>query len=143
MRNEPVMVFDPSPGAELAELVQDNVENYTIALTGAGEWHPVNYFLKGSDGACLGGCTGGVWGSWLHVRWLFVSAATRSKGQGARLLAAAETMGRGLGAIGATLETHNPQALVFYQRHGYVVFGRLEDYPPGHTKYFMKKSLVT
>ena len=29
----------------------------------------------------------------------------------------------------------------FYERAGYSVFGILEDYPPGHTRYFMRKDL--
>jgi hypothetical protein len=31
------------------------------------------------------------------------------------------------------------QALAFYERQGYTVFGVLDDFPPGHRKYFLAK----
>ena len=31
------------------------------------------------------------------------------------------------------------QALSFYQKLGYQIFGQLEDYPVGHTRYFLQK----
>ena len=33
------------------------------------------------------------------------------------------------------------QALPFYEKHGYTVFGVLENYPTGHSRYFVRKSL--
>ena len=37
------------------------------------------------------------------------------------------------------LETTSFQALPFYQKQGYEVFGQLPDMPPGHISYFLKK----
>ena len=39
----------------------------------------------------------------------------------------------------AYLDTFDFQALGFYQKLGYELFGHLDDYPPGHTKYFLQK----
>ena len=33
------------------------------------------------------------------------------------------------------------QALPFYEKCGYIIFGALEDYPIGHSRYFVRKSL--
>jgi ribosomal protein S18 acetylase RimI-like enzyme len=35
----------------------------------------------------------------------------------------------------------NPQALALYRRLGYTVFGELEDYPPGFSRFFLQKKL--
>ena len=38
--------------------------------------------------------------------------------------------------------TFSFQARPFYESLGYEVFCTLEDYPPGHRRFFMKKALV-
>jgi hypothetical protein len=57
------------------------------------------------------------------------------------LLRAAELMAVENGAARATLDTFNPGAKVYYLKQGYKVFGALEDYPPGYTKFFLAKTL--
>ena len=54
---------------------------------------------------------------------------------------AAEHLAVERGAFAVNLETHSFQAEDFYLKRGYVVFGRLEDYPPGHTKLFLHERL--
>jgi hypothetical protein len=41
----------------------------------------------------------------------------------------------------ALLDTFDFQALSFYARLGYEVFGRLDDFPKGHTRFFVAKTL--
>jgi hypothetical protein len=38
-------------------------------------------------------------------------------------------------------DTFSFQALDFYKKHGYVVFAKLNDIPPGHSRYYLKKLL--
>jgi len=33
------------------------------------------------------------------------------------------------------------ETLSFYKQHGYQVFGELQDFPPGHQRYFLTKQL--
>lgn len=75
------------------------------------------------------------------MRFLWVASAWRSQGNGARLMDAAEGFAVEHGCPDATLETHSFQALGLCQRRGYAVVGRLDDYPPGHAKYFLRKVL--
>ena len=57
------------------------------------------------------------------------------------MIEAAEREGRARGCRLATLETHSFQAPEFYRKLGWEVFGVLDDYPAGHRKYYLKKSL--
>lgn len=136
---QPEIVFDPLPSADLLRLVADNLVNVSLARTGVSDWHPVGFFLKSPRGEWLGGLTGHIWGGWLHVNFLWVSESFRGQGQGTRLMDAAEAMAKERGAFAATLETHTFQAPDFYAKRGYIVFGRIDDYPPGHAKLFLSK----
>lgn len=53
------------------------------------------------------------------------------------LTAEAESVRRG--CIGAHLDTYDYQAPDFYRKLGYEVFGSIEDHPPGHTRFWMRK----
>lgn len=77
--------------------------------------------------------------NWFHIRYLWVDESSRRQGLGRRLMIAAEREARLRGCKHAHLDTFSFQAVPFYERLGYSVFGRLEDYPPGHTKVFLQK----
>ena len=138
---EPQIVFEPLPSDDLRRFLTDNVINANLVKTGISNWHPVGFFLKNARGEWLGGLTGHIWGGWLHVNFVWVAEDFRGQGHGSRLMDAAETFAAERGAFAATLETHSFQAPDFYAKRGYSVFGRLDDYPPGHTKLFLSKRL--
>jgi GNAT superfamily N-acetyltransferase len=137
----PQLIFEPFPGGALTNFLSDNVVRVNIARTGVSNWHPVGYFLKDSRGEYLAGLTGYIWGGWMHVDWLWVMEILRGRGYGSQLMHAAEAYAVERGATGAALETHSFGAGDFYTKRGYEIFGQLADYPPGHTKLFMRKRL--
>lgn len=135
------LVFEPFPGDELSRFVSDHVINVGLAKTGVTDWHPVGFFLRSGRGEWMGGLIGHVWGGWLHVKFLWVAESLRGNRQGTRLMDAAEAFAVERGAFAATLETHSFHAPAFYLKRGYQVFGRLDDYPPGHAKLYLRKTL--
>ena len=136
------IVFDPLPPDPLRQYITDRLSAFGIARTGADAWHPIGFFLKSSEGEWLGGLLGGAWGGWMKVQFLWLDEAARGQRHGSRLMDAAEDYAIRRGCFAANLETHSYEALGFYQKRGYEVFGVLEDYPPGHTKYFLRKRLA-
>jgi uncharacterized protein (DUF924 family)/GNAT superfamily N-acetyltransferase len=136
------IVFDPLPSADLHRLIIDQLVAYNLAETGISTYYPVGFFLKSPRGEWLGGLMGEIWGGWLHVKFLWVDWSARSRGNGTRLLRAAEDYAVERGCIASTLETHSFQARPFYEKCGYEVFGILEHYPPGHSKFFLRKWLA-
>lgn len=135
------LIYDPLPDDALICFVSDNVVNVNIARTGKSVWHPANFFLKNSRGECLGSVLAYVWGGWLHVNFLWVTEHLRGQGWGSRLMNEVEAFARERGASAATLETFTMQAPDFYVKRGYAVFGRIDEYPPGHAKLFLSKRL--
>ena len=102
-------------------------------------YRSLNLFLRDGDGTIVGGLRGDVVWGWLHVDFLWVDERLRGAGLGTRLMQRAEAEARSLDVDRAHLETTDFQALDFYRKRGYEVFGELPDHPPGYTCYYMKK----
>jgi ribosomal protein S18 acetylase RimI-like enzyme len=139
---DPEIVFDPLPGDDLRRFVTEGLASHNIAATGQADWYPVGFFLKSAHGEWLGGLLGNIWGGWLHVTHLWLATPARRHGHGTRLMRAAEEYAVARGCRRATLETASYEARPFYEKLGYRVFAELNDYPPGYTKYFLRKELV-
>ena len=90
----------------------------------------------------IGGLWGEVFWSWLKVELLWVREVERGRGLGRQILREAESEARKDGAVNAFLDTFSFQALNFYEKEGYEIFGELPDFPLGHTRYFLRKHLV-
>jgi O-acetyl-ADP-ribose deacetylase (regulator of RNase III)/ribosomal protein S18 acetylase RimI-like enzyme len=105
-------------------------------------WEPLTLFLRDTGGNLCGGLIAESGWRWLHVYFLWVSEESRRHGYGRALLERAEAEARLRGCLGIHLDTHDFQAPEFYETLGYEVFGMLEDYPPGHRRYFLRKDLA-
>jgi ribosomal protein S18 acetylase RimI-like enzyme len=101
---------------------------------------PLWVFARDPTGKVQGGLRGQTGWSWATIDVLAVAPAYRRQGIGSRLLAKAEEIARSRDCLGIRLDTTSFQAPDFYRRHGYSEFGRVEDYPPGHSRiWFMKR----
>jgi GNAT superfamily N-acetyltransferase len=89
--------------------------------------------------------TGGLWGKigyrWLFVEFLAVSPALKGQGIGRDLMQRAEALAREAGCIGIWLDTFSFQARGFYEKLGFAHFGTIEDFPPGHERFFLSKRI--
>jgi ribosomal protein S18 acetylase RimI-like enzyme len=106
---------------------------------GPRDWRPLTLALRAPDGTLVGGLYGATMWGWLLVDGLWVAEALRGRGQGQRLLLAAEEAARARGCRGAWLGTFDFQARAFYERQGYRVFGEIPEFPAGHSHYELRK----
>jgi GNAT superfamily N-acetyltransferase len=105
------------------------------------DFHPLAIFLSHPETAeTLGGLWGWTSFSFLHIDLLYIPESMRRAGLGRRLVNQAEEEAIQRGCHGAWLDTFSFQARGFYERLGYTVFGSIEDYPPGHSRFFLKKT---
>ena len=124
------------PFATLNALLND----YNAGHVGRAMHVPLWLFARDAAGKVQGGVRGQTYWSWCSIDVLTVAEPYRRQGIGSRLLAQTEAIARERGCVGIRLDTVSFQAPAFYRRHGYVEFGRIDDYPPGHTRlWFMKR----
>ncbi|WP_225446605.1 GNAT family N-acetyltransferase [Paenibacillus rhizovicinus] len=77
----------------------------------------------------------------LFIDALWVKEEYRRSGLGSKLLADIERTARKHGICLIHLETFDFQALDFYLKHGYEVFGVLDNCPKDHKRYCLKKTI--
>lgn len=136
-----LVVQDAPVPADALRIEQGLIEHALAAGIEARNYSPLAIVLYDETNTVVGGLVGAtVWG-WLHVRECWVADSHRGHGWGTRLLEAAERQALDRRCHHVYLDTFDFQALGFYQRLGYEVFGTLNDFPHGHTRYFVKKAL--
>jgi GNAT superfamily N-acetyltransferase len=138
--NDLMIVFNAEGGAD-AKYVRERLDLYNVGVTGVSAWYPVNFFVKSARGETLGGVLGAIWGGWLQIGFLWVDESMRGKDWGSRLMDQAEAYARERGCHSVLLDTHSFQARPFYEKRGYEVFGTLDDFPKGHQRFYLKKTL--
>ncbi len=136
-----IQVADTVPTQVLAG-VSAGLRTANTALVGpSGHAILAAWALDPASNALCGGLIGyNAWG-WLYIERLWVTETRRGAGLGSRLIAAAEAEAVRRGCRNAWIDTFNPAALRLYRSLGYVEFGALVDFPPGHTRTFLRKGL--
>lgn len=122
-------------------VIGGGIHHYNIEKAGDGNGKPVCFVLRDENQEVVGGVVGETHWEWLYINLMFVREDLRGQGHGQRLLTLAEEEGRKQGAKRAYLDTFSFQAPDFYKDHGYAVFGELTDFPAGHSRYYLVKSL--
>ncbi|MGV2619588.1 UNVERIFIED_CONTAM: GNAT family N-acetyltransferase [Halobacillus marinus] len=99
----------------------------------------ISFLLKEDDDTIVGGITANMFWHHMHIEFFWVEETLRGKGYGSALLEKMETAAREKGCRFIHLDTFSFQAPDFYKRHGFEVFGTLEDHPEGFAQYYMIK----
>ena len=122
------------------QLIVDRLDAYNDAQTYPEPDRALCVLLH-SDDAVVGGLWGRTYYRWLFIEQFFVPEELRGRGVGSELLTKAEQEALERGCHGVWLETFTFQAPGFYKRHGFEIFGVIDDYPPGHSRIFFRKRL--
>ncbi|MDR2975814.1 MAG: GNAT family N-acetyltransferase [Streptococcaceae bacterium] len=97
-------------------------------------------FALQENGEFYGGIAGSLSFENFHINGLAIDVRFRNQNYGTALMEAIEHAAAELGAKLMTVSTLSFQALEFYEKLGYQVFGSLEDCPfKGVTKYYLYK----
>ena len=131
------------PAEEDFEVIKNGLNGFNETYTGLLLKEKVSSFVKDKNDTTVGGILGEIHWGWLYVKGLWVSDSVRSKGLGSKLLQKLEDYAFSKGITNYRLETTSFQALEFYKKQGYELFGELPDMPPSFTSYFLKKQKGT
>jgi GNAT superfamily N-acetyltransferase len=135
-----VVELEPS-AADVVRLGRGLTE-HALPTTGVPGFVAIAVFARDRSGELRAGIAATVNWNWLQINLVWVATELRGTGLGSRLLGEIEAAGVERGCRHAHLDTFRYQARPFYERHGYEVFAELADYPPGQSRYFMRKRLV-
>lgn len=126
-------------------LIDEGIMAYNkgkVPFTQEPAFIPVNRVIQNEEGEILAGVNSMIY-CWrvLAIDVLCVKEAYRKMGYGTRLLQELEKVAKEENCSLIHLDTFDFQAKGFYEKNGFEVFGTLENCPPGHARYYMKKEI--
>lgn len=104
---------------------------------------PLHIFVVNEQDEMIGGLTGktNAIHTWLEVSVLWVKEELRNQGLGRKLMEQAEAEARKRGCLYARLATSHYQAPEFYEKLGYILYGKVDNCPPSETCLYYCKTL--
>jgi GNAT superfamily N-acetyltransferase len=121
--------------------IEDQLRRFNLRFSEPDQHAMLRVFARNAQGELVGGLLGETFWRWLYIADLWVHEDYRRSGLGTQLLAAAEEEARRRGCLHAYLDTLEFQAPKYYPKFGYMIWGTLDDFPPGHRRIFFKKDL--
>ena len=126
-----------------ADFIVDKIVEYNLSIVPSKQetdflW--INRVVEDKNGNIIAGILSKMY-CWncLYIDVLWVKEEHRKDGLGSRLLKEIESVAIEKGCYLIHLDTFDFQAKDFYIKHGYEVFGVLDECPEGHKRYFLKK----
>lgn len=101
----------------------------------------VNWTVRDDNGELIAALTADLLWDWMYIDELWVDDRCRGTGMGSKLMHHAEQYAIESKLSGLWLWTQSWQAPVFYQKLGFVEFTRFDDFPKGHSRIGLRKTL--
>ncbi len=133
--------IEETPDDKDVTLVQEGLQQYNLHYADQDNYKGLAVFLRNEANSVVGGLLGCTYWGYLNIQVLWVMEDHRHVGGGQALLNTAEQEAIKRGCTYAHLDTHDFQALSFYQKRGFAIVGELEELPPGHSRYLLRKVL--
>ena len=131
---------EDSPDPLDIDFLETQIRREASAATGIGDEVELAIFVRDA-GAVVAGISGWTWGDCCELQSLWVEPSRRGHGLATRLLAAAEAEAAARGCTQTVHFTYEFQARALYERNGYELVGRVEDFPSGTGVLWYRKRL--
>ncbi|MDU3583217.1 GNAT family N-acetyltransferase [Clostridium butyricum] len=128
---------------EESELIVDKIVEYNLSkvpIIQESSFIWINRVIVDTYGDIIAGINSKMY-CWncLYIDVLWVKEEYRKEGLGSKILNEIEKVAKDKGCYLIHLDTFDFQAKDFYLKHGYDIFGILDECPQRHKRYFMKK----
>ncbi len=128
-----------------AEYIVDRLVEYNLSQVPSEQktlFDTLDKKITDDNGRIIAGCVARMY-CWnvAYVDTLWVDESCRGTGLGSQLLAEIEKTAKEKGCYMIHLDTFDFQAKEFYEKHGYKVFGAIEDCPKEHCRYYLMKTI--
>lgn len=133
--------IEASPTVEDIGALASGLTKHALPTTGTPGFRPIGVFAREASARVTAGAYGFTSWNWLHISLVWVSPVLRGQGVGRQIITSIEDAARARGCTHAHLDTFSFQARPFYEKLGYQLFAVLEDYPPGHQRFFLRRRL--
>ncbi|WP_226659052.1 GNAT family N-acetyltransferase [Pseudalkalibacillus hwajinpoensis] len=120
-------------------LYQYNLSHFPEDLH--NRYEELNLYLRDEQSVVRGGLLAEICWNWLEIHTLMVDEELRNKGYGHKLLKQAEKIALQRECDFIKVDTLSFQALSFYEKHGYKVYGCLDGVGREFKHYYLKKDL--
>ncbi|TKC15290.1 GNAT family N-acetyltransferase [Robertmurraya kyonggiensis] len=121
------------------ELYKFNLAHFPEDLV--GRYEQVNLYIKGENDEIRGGLLAEICWNWLEIHTFMIDEDIRRDGHGTKLLNEIETIARERNCDFIKFDTLSFQALGFYEKNGYQVYGSIDNVGREFTHYYLKKDL--
>lgn len=131
--------IDAAPTDAEMETLDSRLTEFNRAQTGRNDHLPLRLVIRDNDRSMIAGLKAVTVWDWLYVEILWVDGNHRRSGLGSRLLKHAERVAKDRGCVGSCLSSFTFQAPEFYEKHGYAIFGQIENYPDDSSMFILSK----
>jgi GNAT superfamily N-acetyltransferase len=102
-----------------------NLEHFPKDLR--GRYQEIHFFVRDADNQVQGGILGEICWNWLEINYLYIEPAYRKQGYGKKLIHEVERIAREKSCDFIKVDTLSFQALDFYKKEGFEVYGIIEN----------------
>lgn len=132
--------IEAEPDPLEVEFLEAQIRRAASEAMGLGDEVELAIFVRDA-GRVVAGVSGWTWGDSCELQNLWVEPARRGHGLATRLLAAAEHEAAARGCTQTFHSTYGFQARELYEKTGYELVGRVEDFPSGTEVLWYRKRL--
>ncbi len=131
---------EDEPDSQDIAFLEAQIRREASATMGLGDEVDLAIFVRDA-GTVVAGISGWTWGECCELQSLWVDPSLRGGGLATRLIAAAEAEAAARGCRQTVHFTYAFQARRLYERNGYELVGRVEDFPSGTDALWFRKRL--